>query len=332
METDPVSLASIVSCAPATTFVPSYQSSRFRNRKINFKSAIPIYIGSLDLPFEDDDYASGSLSALPGGSPAPTSLHNAVPPPGFSINEAGETVRVETGVDKEEEHEHHLQAVISASAAALSRSAGAGSAPSKPLAAHIPTPDATGLVANYTDYYRHGVYQDPHTYIRCSETVEETMGIAYTMDEDDADFLEDYNDGKKENQQPDGQQHPSKQIASSAVSSVDGDASPSTSAPTSPQPAANGFHSGKNGIKADTAKAPQHNQIAIAGHYPPLHPITGLKRSSSRKDKGKDVASPPSYITEDDFELVMDLFERITDRKVPTLHLVSWPVSSSRVL
>ena len=267
------------------------QSSRFRNRKINFKTNISIYVGTLELPFDDDQ---GSASFNPNSLAV---IHDGSLPPGFSTNEAGEVIRIETGVDKEEEGEHHLQVVISASAAALTRSRGPTLA--KSITAHIPTPDATGIVSNYTDYYKHNVYVDPRSYVRSSDTVEDTMGIAYTMDETDADFLDEYNHTLKANYR-----HPNG----------------SSSGPP-PSPSTNGFD-------ASYPIRPDVSLVADNGHYPSINYGNGMKRSPSRKDKGKSTDLSPLAISEDDFELVMDLFERTTDRKTPTLHMVLFSVSN----
>jgi hypothetical protein len=133
--------------------------------------------------------------------------------------------------------EHHLQAAISAAAirAAATRSgsgggggtgsnggspaptsaggtpaAGSGNArssttnlkPPPPIeekAYHIPTPDATGIVANYAALYPRSQWQDPSAYVRFSDTVEETsagpsgLGFGYTLDERDDEWLRDNN-------------------------------------------------------------------------------------------------------------------------------------------
>lgn len=197
-----------------------------------------------------------------------------------------------------------MQAVISASTAALLRpnriggfgnsSSGAAqtSAAARLPLAHIPTPDATGLVVNYSDYYKHDVFVDPYAHIRYSDTVEETMGIAYTMDEEDADWLEDHNAAL---------------LQEKASVIQDGSASGED----------NRVANADNGTSV----------IARNGHYPPLQPIHGYRsapQSAAKPNPSKDVktARAATKLSEDDFELVMDLFERITDRRAPTLHLV----------
>lgn len=295
---------------------PLPQSTRFRTRKINFKSPIAIFVGSHDLPF-DEELAAPSPAGLPGfnGSGAGSSVSGK-----GTKGENGETIRVETGVDKEEESEHHLQAVISASAAALQRSHAAGDASatgitSKPLIAHIPTPDATGLVANYGDYYLHGTYTDPYAYIRYSDTVEETSGIAYTMDEDDEDFLMDHNIRARKL---------AKLTKANGISHVNGAKSPQ-STPGSPTDEAASSGHVNGATHEDLLPICNHPVIAIKGHYPALNTISGIKaaRNTNRAAKEALLSASVPVVSEDDFELVMDLFERITDRKVPTLHLVS---------
>lgn len=298
---------------------------------------MPIYVGSFESPFEDELLSAIDSSATAGsGGSGPL-------PPGYGKNEAGETIRVETGVDKEEEgvsfeadelvlrvvqrsgctdlffvftrpQEHHLQAVISASAAALLRSTratGADLSVTKPAIAHIPTPDATGVVSNYSQFYKSNAYVDPHSYIRFGDTVEETMGIPYTMDEDDADWLEDYNASVSEKAAGEG-------------------LTATTSGPSSPtgNKAVNGAGNTPSGNGAPKSKplSPMSNFLATTnGHYPPTTGIGAAKHARARKEKGKEVPHATSLLSEDDFELVMDLFERATDRKVPTLHLVSQP-------
>jgi len=45
-------------------------------------------------------------------------------------------------------------------------------------------------------------------------------------------------------------------------------------------------------------------------------------RQSPKKDKGKEVL-PTSPLSELDFEMIMDHFEKVTEERLPLLHLVS---------
>lgn len=97
--------------------------------------------------------------------------------------------QVETGVEKGEEIEYHLQAVINASnAAAL------GAKEAK--ASYIPTPDAVRAKDIQYDELYPKTFKEPATYIRFSSTVEDCIGIAYCMDDEDFEFLARLNDGK----------------------------------------------------------------------------------------------------------------------------------------
>lgn len=118
--------------------------------------------------------------------------------------------------------EHHLQAAISAAAiraAATSRSNSNGGSPAPPAGGnarpsttnlkppapieeklyHIPTPDATGVVSNCNLLYPRNQWQDPTSYVRFSDTVEETssgpsgLGFNYTLDEHDDEWLKENN-------------------------------------------------------------------------------------------------------------------------------------------
>ncbi|KAK6349700.1 Enhancer of polycomb-like protein 1 [Orbilia brochopaga] len=99
---------------------------------------------------------------------------------------------IESGVERTEEVEHHLQAAISAAnAAALG---------TKVKAAFIPTPDASKVIPNYDNLYRK-VYSHPHSYIRFSSTVEDTSGSLYCIDEEDDEFLAQYNSKRSQGTQ-----------------------------------------------------------------------------------------------------------------------------------
>jgi enhancer of polycomb-like protein len=160
-----------------------------------------------------------------------------------------------------------LQNAISASAAALSgrhapRPSGSPGSQSKAAVPFIPTPDATGSAANWEKLYPVRNFVEPTTYIRFSETIEDVTGVAYTMDEDDEEWLEQYN----------------QQAASEASK------------------------------QKDTPSA--------------LADMSRSSRTSPKKDRPKDLSAGP--LSEDEFEVIMDLFETQTEEKVPLLHLVSF--------
>ncbi|KAH9457122.1 hypothetical protein MJO29_011115 [Puccinia striiformis f. sp. tritici] len=255
-------------------------SARFRNRKINFRTRITIHTGTLDTPsdHDEDDYAFEDDRRQSIGGATTDRSHI-----------------VETGVDKEEESELHLQKVINASTAALMRSAVNPRTPASPgvtaeladtaalstlatqssttttgLTAnesnvpHIPIPDAAGLVdpATYEALYAHSKIFLPSSYIRFSDTVEDTLGgVLYTMDEEDEEWLNRFN---------------------------------SEHAPPSEQ--------NQNGSTPDKNR-----------------------RANSRKGKEKERTGNeidgPGRLAEDDFEAIMDYFEKTTEETVPGLHL-----------
>jgi enhancer of polycomb-like protein len=66
--------------------------------------------------------------------------------------------------------------------------------------AFIPTPDSTGVVDNYEEWYPANKWKDPATYVCTSSTVEETNtnglsgGFVYYMDERDQAWLDKNNE------------------------------------------------------------------------------------------------------------------------------------------
>ncbi|CCG83364.1 Enhancer of polycomb-like protein 1 [Taphrina deformans PYCC 5710] len=90
---------------------------------------------------------------------------------------------VESGVDKEEENETHLVAAMSSSH-------------TKPV--YIPTPDASRVVQDYEKRYRKP-FPLPNSRIRFSATVEDCEGCPYSMDEQDLEWLEQFNAERKNN-------------------------------------------------------------------------------------------------------------------------------------
>ena len=139
--------------------------------------------------------------------------------------------------------------------------------------AFIPTPDSTGIVDNYEEWYPANKWKDPATYVCTSTTVEETNtsglsgGYVYYMDERDQAWLE------KNNEEARGE-----------GTSVQGAVS-----------------------------------------------VSGTRASArSAKAKGKEPEPcQPATISEDEFELVMALYEKVTHERTEYLHHVSrlfWPL------
>lgn len=184
---------------------PNKSSTRFRNRKINFKTRISIRSGIEAEDFFSDEEEDYNPSTTSGGN-------NKKGAHGGGGGGGG----VDTGVDKEEEGEVHLQEILKAGYAGLGssnsssllggrtsftlRPGGTGftaipitnSNLVKPKA-FIPTPDSTGTidVKRFEALYPKASFVDPITYIKFSDTVEESMvgNVGYTMDEDDDEFL-----------------------------------------------------------------------------------------------------------------------------------------------
>ena len=131
----------------------------------------------------------------------------------------------------------------------------------------IPTPDSTGIVDNYEEWYPANKWKDPATYVCTSTTVEETNanglsgGFVYYMDERDQAWLE------KNNEEARGE-----------GTSVQGAVS-----------------------------------------------VSGTRTSArSAKAKGKEPEPcQPAAISEDEFELVMALYEKVTHERTEYLHHVS---------
>ena len=67
---------------------------------------------------------------------------------------------------------------------------------------YIPTPDAIKAKGIQYDELYPSAFSQPSTYIRFSSTVEDTIGTAYCMNDDDVEFLGRLNDGKDVNGQP----------------------------------------------------------------------------------------------------------------------------------
>lgn len=248
-------------------------SGRFRNRKLGFKTRINVEVGvvieedpiDIDLDIEDDKGHKG----------------------------------VETGVDKDEEGEVHLQAVIASTAAYVARTSSASgrSDKGKKPEASIPTRGSVKIPEEeYKTLYEPG-YSNPVSYIRFSDTVEDviTGAFNYTMDEDDEDWLEDYN--------------------AQFEAGVDG------SKPKASTSAAAASPNGAGGIDDDTHGTPAGRGARTKGKSvdrsgPPMPSTshgTGLGLES--------LPAPTSPLSEDDFEEIMELLETVTDQKAPMAHV-----------
>ncbi|KAK6584531.1 hypothetical protein PZA11_002755 [Diplocarpon coronariae] len=94
-------------------------------------------------------------------------------------------VATSTGVEAGEEKEYHLQAALKSSTNANAKQAEEIPAP----------PTAEGADIDYDSLYAL-IYEKPATYIRFSETVEDTTGCQYNMTTEDDVFLKAYNTNK----------------------------------------------------------------------------------------------------------------------------------------
>ena len=166
-----------------------------------------------------------------------------------------------------------MQAVLSAAATRQSsaRSTRGSEKDKQAPAAYIPTPDSTGLMDNYEELYPPGRWKDPVTYLKFSDTVEESTlfalanGFIYYMDERDKEWLD-----------------------------------------------RNNAEAGGEGTSA---------QGAMSG--------ASTRSGRASKAKGKDPDIPqPTHMSEDEFELVMAIFEKVTHEKTEFLHHVRRHYSS----
>ncbi|CDW98195.1 hypothetical protein [Sporisorium scitamineum] len=147
-------------------------SSRVRNKKLSYRQKLCVQRGSHLL--------NAATSVVAG------------PEPEFEGQEHAQDSNL--GVDANEISEHHLQAALSSNQ--LATSEGNTAAETAKAAYSIPVPDAHGTLSNveFSQLYPSGVYSDPVTYIRWSDTVEDCIkGPSYNMDEDDQDWLETRN-------------------------------------------------------------------------------------------------------------------------------------------
>lgn len=164
-----------------------------------------------------------------------------------------------------------MQAVLSAASQrhSAARSRGPGDKPpAKQQDAYIPIPDNAGLVEDYESLYPPNRWRDPVSYVKTSETTEETTqdalahGFTYFMDERDKEWLDRNNEE------------------------------------------ARGEGTSAQGALSTSGTTTRTSQ-----------------RSAKAKGKEPDVAQPVA-ISEDEFELVMGLLEKVTHEKTEFLHHV----------
>ncbi|KAF3346720.1 hypothetical protein VD0002_g7298 [Verticillium dahliae] len=90
--------------------------------------------------------------------------------------------QIATGVEAAEETEYHLQSIL--------KEAGTSNDQEIP----VPPPQESDI--NYDQLYP-GHHQLPNSYIRFSQTVEESIGVAYDMTTEDDEYLKKYNSNRK---------------------------------------------------------------------------------------------------------------------------------------
>ncbi|KAL2162784.1 hypothetical protein VTH06DRAFT_6620 [Thermothelomyces fergusii] len=86
--------------------------------------------------------------------------------------------QIATGVEQAEENEYHLQAVLKSEGVAADK--------------EIPVPPPQESTLNYDELYTRS-FSKTSSYIRFSQTVEESIGCTYDMTEEDDEFLKSYN-------------------------------------------------------------------------------------------------------------------------------------------
>ncbi|KAH8921937.1 hypothetical protein BT69DRAFT_1335169 [Atractiella rhizophila] len=266
------------------------KTARFRNRKINFKARLPVKLGALDTGHDDgfiEDYRANGHDSE-------------------KVDVKGEPEKLETGVDKDDEGEYHLQAAINASLASLQSTAASlatkseqpqKSAPSTSQIPYIPTPDATGTISDetYNEFYRSKAFIPPHSNIRFSDTVEDSMltgevggAATYTMDEEDESWLLAWNAGWEQNGKL-RENEEGKRVKMMVEAST-----------------SNGLNVGLSNGKVNTERTP------------------AASVRSSPRGKGKEPATPAEgslrRMTEGELEVLMEFFEQECDVKAPSLH------------
>lgn len=93
---------------------------------------------------------------------------------------------ISTGVEAAEETEYHLQSILKEAGTSNDQ--------------EIPVPPPQESEINYDQLYASS-YEEPKSYIRFSQTVEECISVAYDMTTEDDEFLKKYNATKKANAQ-----------------------------------------------------------------------------------------------------------------------------------
>lgn len=256
-------------------------SARFRNRKINFRTRIAIHTGVLDTPSDNDDDEFAFE-------------HDHRQPIGGTVADRHNIV--ETGVDKEEESELHLQKVINASTAALLRSAVNDKKPASPgivaelssaaaaassFAATQPTSAVNESIAPHIPIPDAAGLVDPATYEALYGLSRIFLPSSYIRF---SDTVEDTLHG--------------------VIYTMD---------------------------EEDEAWLNSFNSEHSSSSEQPSKGITALdengksRRAQSRKGKEKEHAGPEfdglDRLAADDFEAIMDHFEKTTEETVPGLHL-----------
>lgn len=147
--------------------------ARFRQRKISVKQGLTIYKLS-ELSSNDNELEPSQVNHLNSSNPQQRDLHS-----------------IETGVDKNEEDEVHLQQVINAAQKALlsSQKEDDKEDDKTKSSVYIPTPDASRIWEEASNYYKDHDFVEPETYIKFSAQVEDAIGVDYNMDEVDEEFL-----------------------------------------------------------------------------------------------------------------------------------------------
>ncbi|KAE8232129.1 hypothetical protein CF326_g2843, partial [Tilletia indica] len=177
------------------------------------------------------------------------------------------------GVDRSEVSEHHLQAALSSSQLAASEPVKGSTNGKGKKVYHIPTPETKTVLTKEElhELYPPGSYSDPVSYVRSSDTVEDSLrGPTYTLDEDDSLWLEEHNETAR------------KDLEAALASRV------TSSSKTS-------------GVSKTAKTKERKRQDALATllvERPELHTMT-----------------------EDQFEMVMSVFEKVTNDRCPMLHL-----------